>query len=328
MSSSLKRSLSVSPVVSRASSPSSSLSPLPPSPTQSSKCFPASPRAHKKLKLMTDHELISPFPDFSRPTPRDAHEVHAVLAEHDARYSEARPIPAPDDTSNAAATCGAVANVLDSLIGTILSQNTSASNSSSAKRSLDTTFGRHDFEAISRAPLSAVTDAIRHGGLANRKAKTIQKLLSAVHARHGVYSLQHLAEDPDLTDAQIMAELVAYDGVGPKTAACVLLFCLGRDAFAVDTHVYRLTKLLGWVPAKADRVHAQMHLDAKLPKELKYGLHVMMVRHGRTCKGCKGSGSKGAGCVLKTYLQQRRGSDAKDIQTKVEEVDAEVAGDT
>jgi endonuclease-3 len=83
------------------------------------------------------------------------------------------------------------------------------------------------------------------------------------------------------------------------------LFCLGRDSFAVDTHVYRLSKLLGWVPPKADRVLAQAHLDLRVPDELKYGLHVLFIQHGRACAGCKNTG-KGE-CVLKTYLKERKG---------------------
>lgn len=40
-----------------------------------------------------------------------------------------------------------------------------------------------------------------------------------------------------MTDAEVMKELVSFDGVGPKTASCVMLFNLSRDSFAVDTLV-------------------------------------------------------------------------------------------
>lgn len=156
--------------------------------------------------------------------------------------------------------------------------------------------------------------------LANRKAAIIQNVLAAVHAKHSTYSLQHLAS-PALSDAEIMEELLSYDGVGPKTAACVLLFCLGRNSFAVDTHIYRLSKLLGWVPMKADRILAQAHLDLKIPEELKYPLHVLLIQHGRACKGCNTKG-KGA-CVLKTYLKES--GQESDVDRKVEEVEEEMA---
>lgn len=144
--------------------------------------------------------------------------------------------------------------------------------------------------------------------------------------RHGTYSLQHLAakrvevdmrdvkesaeaSDAAVSDEEAMKELVSYNGVGPKTASCVLLFCLGRASFPVDTHVFRLSKVLGWVPARADRVAAQAHLELRVPEELKYDLHVLMVGHGRRCVGCKSTGStKAKGeCVLKKWVRGREG---------------------
>jgi endonuclease III len=96
--------------------------------------------------------------------------------------------------------------VIESLIGTILSQNTSARNSTAAKRSLDDAFGRNNFAAIVDAPLSDVIESIRHGGLANKKAAVIQNLLKEIHTRHGKYSLQYLAE-PQFSNDQVMEEL-------------------------------------------------------------------------------------------------------------------------
>jgi endonuclease-3 len=205
-----------------------------------------------------------------------------------------------------ASPCGGVTDVVEALIETILSQNTSARNSTAAKRNLDAVFGRNNFEAIVQAPCSQLVDAIRTGGLANKKAATIQKLLSSIHAKHRSYSLQHLAGG-EYSDEAVMEELVSYQGVGPKTASCVLMFCLERESFPVDTHVFRLSKLLGWLPAKANRINAQAHLDARIPGEFKYGLHVLMIAHGRRCSGCKNR-SQGA-CSLKTYRMGKWGED-------------------
>ncbi|KAJ3507093.1 hypothetical protein NLJ89_g6498 [Agrocybe chaxingu] len=221
---------------------------------------------------------------------------------------------------NAAQTCGNVPNVIESLIGTILSQNTSGTNSGRAKANLDAAFGRNNFAAIAAAPLNEVVEAIRRGGLANKKAATIQKTLRSIKQRHGEYSLQHLAaveEGERMSDDDIMKELLAYDGVGPKTASCVLLFCLGRDSFAVDTHVFRLSKILGWVPPKADRILTQAHLDLRVPGELKYGLHVLMIQHGRACKGCKKIGSEDS-CILKEYVEARKAETGDDALEKFE----------
>ncbi|OCH94009.1 DNA glycosylase [Obba rivulosa] len=297
---------------------------------------PSSPHKAKKLKLLAAHSLASPFPGFPHPTAQEAGEVHAILSTEHPQFAKKQPLP--EDGNNAARTCGSVPNVLESLIGTILSQNTSAKNSTAAKRSLDANFGHNNFDAIAKAPKAEVVEAIRMGGLANKKAGVIQKVLKEVHERHGSYSLQHLAgivesegkgKETDsghvVSDEAAMQELVSYDGVGPKTASCVLLFCLGRASFPVDTHVFRLSKLLGWVPAKADRVTAQAHLDLQIPQELKYRLHVLMIAHGRRCKGCKTSGSK-APCPLKTWLKERQGVKDEELQElvlKAEEADAE-----
>ncbi|KAI0338066.1 DNA glycosylase [Trametopsis cervina] len=292
----------------------------------------------KKLKLLAEHSVATPFPDFAHPTATEAYQVHSVLraAHPDIR---ATPRPASKD-ANAARTCGGVPNVLESLIGTILSQNTTGKNSTAAKHSLDKAFGRNNFEAIATVEKGAVVEAIRMGGLANKKAEVIQKILGEVKDRHGTYSLQHLAnvvkQEPGVedvkkedtktgkiyTDEEVMRELVSYGGVGPKTASCVLLFCLGRESFPVDTHVFRLSKLLGWVPAKADRITAQAHLDLTIPNELKYGLHVLMVGHGRRCKGCRGKGD----CPLKTWLRSKKdvGLDDQKLETIASEIDQEV----
>ncbi|KAJ4475075.1 DNA glycosylase [Lentinula aciculospora] len=242
--------------------------------------------------------------DFPHPTTSEAVAVFAILSKAHPQYATIR--MAPKLTTNSAATCGNVHNVIDSLIGTILSQNTSGRNSSRAKAELDAAFGRNNFAAIARSPREAVMEAIRHGGLANKKAATIQNLLKSIEERHGDYSLQYLAETAidgkQYSNQDVMKELTSYDGVGPKTASCVLMFCLGRDSFAVDTHIFRLSKVLGWVPSNADRILTQAHLDIRLPAELKYGLHVLMIQHGRTCKGCKKAGSP-TPCILKDFVK-------------------------
>ena len=273
----------------------------------------SAPEPVRPAKKAKAEHLVSPFPSLSHPTVEESREVIRLL------HNEFPDIQAyrNDHTTKKfqASPCGGVADVVEALIETILSQNTSASNSTAAKRNLDTIFGRNNFAAIAQAPCSQVVDAIRTGGLANKKAVTIQKLLNSIHTKHGSYSLQHLAGE-DYSDEDVMEELVSYEGVGPKTASCVLMFCLERESFPVDTHVFRLSKLLGWVPAKANRITAQAHLDARIPGELKYGLHVLMIAHGRRCSGCKNR-SRGV-CSLKTYRMGKGGEDiGSDVHGRV-----------
>ncbi|KAF9073309.1 DNA glycosylase [Rhodocollybia butyracea] len=267
--------------------------------------LPGSSHRHKKRKLVETYASESPFPNFHHPTSSEAHSVFNLLSNAYPQY--ATTLVAPKFNSNSAASCGSSQNIIDALIGVILSQNTSGKNASSAKASLDAAFGRDNFAAIAASPRDDVIAAIRHGGLANKKSATIQNLLISIEKRHGKYSLQHLA-DTNLSDEEIMKELTSYEGVGLKTASCVLMFCLGRDSFAVDTHIFRLSKVLNWVPPNADRILTQLHLDKMLPAELKYGLHVLLIQHGRVCKGCKKSVSSGS-CILKNFVKESRASE-------------------
>ncbi|KAF6000999.1 hypothetical protein F1559_000904 [Cyanidiococcus yangmingshanensis] len=93
-----------------------------------------------------------------------------------------------------------------------------------------------------------------------------------------------------------MSYLTQYPGVGPKTAACVAMFTLGRDdIFPVDTHIYRVGKRLGWVPTTRTREQAQEDLESLIPNPLHYPMHLLMIRHGREvcsaqvprCEACK-----------------------------------------
>ena len=80
---------------------------------------------------------------------------------------------------------------------------------------------------------------------------------------------------------QSRAELCRFKGVGPKTASCVMLFELQRQDFPVDTHVWKIAIALGWVPKSASRDQTYEHLNEIVPDEIKYELHVLLVRHGK-----------------------------------------------
>ena len=93
------------------------------------------------------------------------------------------------------------------------------------------------WQQVVDAPSPAVADVIRSGGLANTKAPRIQAILREVREREGAYSLDRLRQ---LSDEDARAYLTSLPGIGPKTAAVVLSFALGRDAMPVDTHVHRV----------------------------------------------------------------------------------------
>jgi endonuclease-3 len=165
------------------------------------------------------------------------------------------------------------------LVLTILSQNTSDTNSGRAFIQLMRRFP--SWQAIAESPVEEVQAAIQPGGLARQKAPRIQAALRAVAERSPTFDLAFLHDLP-LDDAR--AWLRSLPGVGPKTAACVLLFSLGRPALPVDTHVERVARRLDLVPARAtvERVHDL--LGALVDPADYYPFHMLLIKHGRrTC---------------------------------------------
>src|SRR5437867_2559994 len=149
---------------------------------------------------------------------------------------------------------------LEELILTVLSQNTNDGNRNRAFASLVATFPGWDL--VARAPVRAVERAIRTGGLARTKSRVIQAILRRIQAERPGFDLGFLSEVP-LDEAT--AWLRSFRGVGDKTAACVLLFSCGRPAFPVDTHILRVTRRLGWIPADAPAAEAHRRLAALIP---------------------------------------------------------------
>jgi endonuclease III len=200
---------------------------------------------------------------------------------------------------------------LDELILTVLSQHTSDVNADRAFASLRATYPTWD--AVIGAPEAALADAIRSGGLANTKAPRIQAILREVHEREGAYDLSRLR---GVTDAEVRAYLTSLPGIGPKTAAVVLSFALGRDAIPVDTHVHRVARRLGLVPTKATAEQADRLLHELVPDGLRTRLHVGLIRLGREI--CKAPTPRCNVCPLKDlcptaprYLDRSRRSAAR-----------------
>ena len=181
---------------------------------------------------------------------------------------------------------------LEELILTVLSQHTSDVNAERAFESLRAAFPVWD--EVVRAPTRSVADAIRSGGLADTKAPRLQAILREVEERRGAFDLSYLGA---LSDEQARAELVSLPGVGPKTAAVVLSFSLGRDAMPVDTHVHRVTRRLGLVPPTTSAERADRILHDLVPAGLRTPLHVALIRLGREI--CKAPTPRCRICPLK-----------------------------
>ena len=170
---------------------------------------------------------------------------------------------------------------LDELVLTVLSQHTSDVNAERAFADLRGTFPGGWPEVVD-APTTAVADAIRSGGLANSKAPRIQAILREISDREGAYDLGRLRAMPD---GEARDYLISLPGIGPKTAAVVLSFALGRDTMPVDTHVHRVTGRLGWIPPRATAERADRLLHDLIPDGLRTPMHVAFIRLGREiCK--------------------------------------------
>lgn len=165
---------------------------------------------------------------------------------------------------------------LDELVLTILSQNTTDRNSGRAFRSLRQRFG--SWQQVRDAPTTEVYEAIKEAGLGNVKAPRIQLALQAIQEQRGELSL-------DFLDALPLAEardwLLRLNGIGPKTAACVLLFALHKPALPVDTHVHRVSRRLGLVGPRVSADAAHPLLEQALSPDEVYAFHLNMIQHGR-----------------------------------------------
>ena len=363
---------------------------LEPKPTSNKTAATISEQTPKRQKLSRYPPGVTPFPDHPHPTPEEAQTVVDLLSgTHGVHMRPPKP-PIPDLS---VAGCGEVPSVLDALIRTLLSANTSAQNSNRAFQGLVEKFGvcgrkgSVDWDKVRGATTKEVITAIKPGGLANIKGKRIQDILQQVWEEaqvrkgkrrdmegctkygkrgtgeeregeteeqsrdeqgekgdirqivrqqyHGHQLLRELSDIPstadatypdnddsdddlsldylhNLSDTDVMSKLTSFDGIGFKTASCVLLFCMSRESFAVDTHVFRIARFLNWVPPdKANRETAFWHLDARLPGAHKYALHQLFIKHGRTCRWCRAGGPL-------TYEEYLSKGPVKDVKVKKE----------
>ncbi len=169
------------------------------------------------------------------------------------------------------------AEPLDELILTVLSQHTTDRNRDEAFRRLKEAFP--DWKALLSAPQKKCESLIRVAGLAKLKAKRLKAILKEIQARNGGHlRLDHLREMPRNEGLQWLRSL---PGIGPKTAACLLLFSFGIPVFPVDTHIWRLSRRLGWIPERATEEKAHLILDQIIPDDIKYRLHLNLIAHGR-----------------------------------------------
>lgn len=254
--------------------------------------------------------IKNPYPDHLSPTPDECREVRDILLSHNGfpkqfikyrqqrlqLYDKNEPFGSERnsglllDAEINGEDLGSTESVLDGLVSTILSQNTTDVNSQKAFASLKSAFPT--WKDVLAAESKQVEEAIRCGGLAPSKTACIKNLLDSLFKKRGNLCLEYLR---DLSVEEIKAELSHFKGIGPKTVACVLMFNLQRDDFPVDTHVLQIAKTIGWLPLMANLEKAYLHLNSHIPNHLKFELNCLLFSHGKVCRQC----SKVAGCKPK-----------------------------
>jgi len=184
-------------------------------------------------------------------------------------------------------------NPLDELIFIICSVKTKEREYRKVYSSLK--FAFPSFHNLVSAPEDEIVRALAGGGLQNAKTFRIRAIISLLIEKYGRPTLDPLKK---MTDQDCEEFLTSLPGVGKKVARCVMMYSLGRQVFPVDTHCWRICRRLGWVRPTAKDGHPtgrdMDRLQAKIPPELRFSLHVNMVSLGREfctardpdCGGC------------------------------------------
>lgn len=260
---------------------------------------------------------FSPYPYRRVPTPEACEEVYRILAALHGEVKQPEKIPA---ASLEIAGCGEVPCVLDALLRTLISGNTLMALADAAIKNLaqhygtrqeGSGFGSINWDKVRLSSHQELAEVIKVAGNGPKRSHHIKQILDMVYeenlerakkqsaaragepgreevetgpATHDLLSLDYMHS---MSKDEAMAKFVSYPGIGIKTAACVTLFCLRMPCFAVDTHVHKFCRWLGWVPEKADADNCFRHGDFMVPDHLKYGLHQLFIRHGQQCFKCR-----------------------------------------
>ena len=193
---------------------------------------------------------------------------------------------------------------VDELISTILSQNTNDANRDKAFQALRARFPRWEDALV--APVADIVAAIRPAGLGPQKGPRIRAVLHTIKEARGRIELEFLrAYRPEAARAWLRE----LPGVGPKTAAIVMLFALGMPAFPVDTHVHRVTGRLGLRPERMTADAAHDHLAGLFDPDQYASAHLNLIRLGReVCHARKPDCPRCALCRMCPFFRTRSAS--------------------
>jgi endonuclease-3 len=191
--------------------------------------------------------------------------IRAAAAILEARYG-----PYPDESS---------LPVTDQLVWFSLSTRTTVENCDAAYAALRARF--RDWEEVADAPPETLAEPLRPAGLQRARAANLSASLAAVRRRFGSTSLEALR---GLDYGEAESFLLSLPGVGLKVARCVMAFGLGRRVFAVDAHIWRVARRLGWhgFPGDAPTKRGADRIQSLVPEDVDaVSFHVNLIRLGR-----------------------------------------------
>lgn len=146
-----------------------------------------------------------------------------------------------------------------------------------------------DMKLIVAAPIEKVEQSIKSVGLYKVKAKNMQKCCGQILTQHG-------GKVP-----VTMEELTSLAGVGRKTAALFLADAYGIPGVTVDTHVFRISRRIGWATGK-NPVQVEKELMAALPEEHWNRINFQLIYHGRSI--CTARKCRCERCILNKWCER------------------------
>ncbi|GAC1348180.1 MAG: endonuclease III [Ktedonobacteraceae bacterium] len=170
---------------------------------------------------------------------------------------------------------------MSQLVDIILSHRTRDEQTAAAYDNLLKRFG--SWEAVRDAPTAEVQETIANVNWPEVKAPRLQSIMRQVTEECGTLNIDFIC---GLPVAESSAWLNRFDGVGPKTTACVLLFSCQQPLLPVDVHVHRVSGRLGLIGKKVTADAAHDLLQALLPQDSRaiYNFHKALLRNGqRVC---------------------------------------------
>lgn len=166
-------------------------------------------------------------------------------------------------------------SAFETLVTTIISQNTSDKNTMKAVKLLKKEVGIN-VESILSVEKEKIVECIKPAGLYNIKAPRIIELAKKIKYELGDERKLDLMDDDEVKEF-----LSKVKGVGPKTIDIFLAFKRGRDIIPVDTHVSRVSKRLGIADKGDGYFEIRKKLEEIVPEGERLRTHFALIMFGR-----------------------------------------------